>query len=847
VLGVLTERRLLTMSASTVEVAHEALLREWPRLRGWLEEDAQGRRVQRHLADAGRDWDERGRDPGDLYRGARLAVALEWRGGHEPELNATERAFLDAGRDAGHRAQRRLRIVLAGVAALLAVAVAGGLVAVHQGSTARSEARAAEAQRVGAQALTEPDLDRALLLARQGVALDDSPATRSNLLAALLRAPAAIGVMHGAGNPLNAIDVASDGRTLVVSDSQGSVVFLDAVTRRRIGRPYKAGIAISAIRCSPDGARVAVAGYDSSRGGFIELLDAHTHRSLGHLATGFDSNTLVETVWQVGTVVFSPDSRVLAADFSAAGRHSRERHYIARWDARTGRRLGAARPIASGATGTGALVGFLPGGTRLVTSSAARDGTVIRDATTLRPVRWFRGGGSPAAVSPDGRAAALVFPNGSVRLLDLRTGRLQELGRRHGATVIAVRFTPDSRRLVTAGGDAPLIVWDVEHAAPLETIDVLGRVQQLAIAPDGRTAYSAGRDGSVIGWDLAGARRLGRPFRVGARSPAGVLAVTAEGPRFAVPNRGGYVDLLDSRTLTRARRIRVGAVTPASGRSTLVAIAPDGRTMAATTGEGEVRFVDLGTGRPLGPPRLAHAAAVRMLAFSADGGWLATGGADAVYAWDVRRQRTVSLFAGLLGPFTRRTSLSVSPDGSELATTVVDADGSGELDILSMPRLKLLAQRAAPPGRQIQFSRDGRRLFYGDDAGRLWTYDTLTWKPHGPPLAGHANPGRFALSPDERMLATTSSDGTTQLWDVPSGRPIGTALPGVAGHPVSAAFVDRGTHLVTLQDNGRGYLWDVRPQSWAQRACAIAGRTLTRTEWQDALPERDYMPACAPR
>jgi class 3 adenylate cyclase len=176
VLEVLSDRRLVTMSATTVEVAHEALLREWPRLRGWLEEDAQGRRVQRHLADAARDWDERGRDPGDLYRGARLAIALEWRAGHELELTPTERVFLDASRAAAERAQRRLRIVLAGVAVLLAVAVAGGLVALHQRSTARSEARAAEAQRIGVQALTEPDLDRSLLLARQGVALDDSPA-----------------------------------------------------------------------------------------------------------------------------------------------------------------------------------------------------------------------------------------------------------------------------------------------------------------------------------------------------------------------------------------------------------------------------------------------------------------------------------------------------------------------------------------------------------------------------------------------------------------------------------------------------------------------------------------------
>ena len=121
------------------------------------------------------------------------------------ELNQTELAFLDASRAEAGRAQRRLRMVLAAVAALLAVALVGGFVALDQRSTARNQARAAEAERLGVQALTEPSLDRSLLFARQGVALDDSRATRSDLLAALLGSPAAIGVMRGVGEPIDRI------------------------------------------------------------------------------------------------------------------------------------------------------------------------------------------------------------------------------------------------------------------------------------------------------------------------------------------------------------------------------------------------------------------------------------------------------------------------------------------------------------------------------------------------------------------------------------------------------------------------------------------------------------------
>ena len=77
-LEALVDSRLVTARDETLEVAHEALLREWPRLRGWLEEDADGRRLHQHLTNAARDWQQGGRDRGELYRGARLASTLDW-------------------------------------------------------------------------------------------------------------------------------------------------------------------------------------------------------------------------------------------------------------------------------------------------------------------------------------------------------------------------------------------------------------------------------------------------------------------------------------------------------------------------------------------------------------------------------------------------------------------------------------------------------------------------------------------------------------------------------------------------------------------------------------------------
>ena len=157
---------------------------------------------------------------------------MDWSEAHRGELNAIERAFVNESHAASEHSHRRLRAVLAGVGALLVLAVIAGLVALDQRGNARDEAVAADAQRLGAQALTEDQLDRALLLARQGVALDDTVQTRGNLLAALLKSPAAIGVLRGDGDRLVGLDLSPDERTLAFIDHDGTLTFVDTRTRR---------------------------------------------------------------------------------------------------------------------------------------------------------------------------------------------------------------------------------------------------------------------------------------------------------------------------------------------------------------------------------------------------------------------------------------------------------------------------------------------------------------------------------------------------------------------------------------------------------------------------------------
>ena len=146
VVTVLTETRLVTVSENALEVAHEALLREWPRLREWLEEDAEGRRLHGHVIRAAKEWDQADRDPAELYRGARLAAALDWAAEHDIELNELERQFLVESQAASEvesrrirRTNRRLRLLLAGAVVFLVAAVAGGALAVFQSIEAQRE------------------------------------------------------------------------------------------------------------------------------------------------------------------------------------------------------------------------------------------------------------------------------------------------------------------------------------------------------------------------------------------------------------------------------------------------------------------------------------------------------------------------------------------------------------------------------------------------------------------------------------------------------------------------------------------------------------------------------------
>lgn len=129
-LGRLAEARVVTLDGATVEVAHEAVIRDWPRLRQWLDDDPAALCTHRQLTHAALTWQSLARDAGALYRGAQLTTAAEWAQSHREALNQLERDFLVAslaGREEEQRAAGQRARSLRQLAASVSVAVVGGV------------------------------------------------------------------------------------------------------------------------------------------------------------------------------------------------------------------------------------------------------------------------------------------------------------------------------------------------------------------------------------------------------------------------------------------------------------------------------------------------------------------------------------------------------------------------------------------------------------------------------------------------------------------------------------------------------------------------------------------------
>jgi WD40 repeat protein len=406
--------------------------------------------------------------------------------------------------------------------------------------------------------------------------------------------------------------------------------------------------------------------------------------------------------------------------------------------------------------------------------------------------------------------------------------------------VIRGSFSADGRIAVTAGADNRVIVWNVARAAAGETfVGHTAPITGLAISRDNRTLYTAALDGKVILWGLGGAHRLDRPFATGPATPdqPPTYALRPDGRVLAIGHSNGTVDLMDTRTL------RTLSTFPAVPHAPVLALGFALRSPLLVVGgnNGFLALFDPVRGKLVTRLR-GHSGPLYPLSFSADGRLMASASAEAVILWNLRSSKPVA--RPVRSSVVPLAGTALSPDGRTLA--IAHQDERVEiLDVATLRHRAWLSQSDSVD--TIRFTPDGRSIVGGSFRGSARLWSARTGRPASQVLAGHAGGVvGLAVSPDGDTLALGGFDGTVRLYDLPTQQPLGAPLPGVPNIPVTPEFTPDGASLFAVTDAGRAYRWDVRPSSWARDACAVAGRTLTRTEWQAALPGRPYAPACTP-
>ncbi|MCC8242825.1 WD40 repeat domain-containing protein [Saccharothrix luteola] len=825
VLARLAEARLVVLGEDTVEIAHEAVIRAWPRLRRWLSTDRDGLRIHRQLGEAAQSWMSLDRDPGALYRGARLAVAREWaaRNAGPVTMTAAEQEFLATSIDLADRERadtarrhRQLRYLVVALSVLLVAAVSAGTVALVQRRDAVAQRQTATSRQLAAESLglagTEPGT--AMLLAAQAYRSAPTTEARGALLS-MSPHRGHLGKLLGHSGAVSQIAYHRDGNTLL-SVGRDQTLSLWASDRRvRTAALTGHHTWLTAAAVSPDG-RTAVTGGED------------TQLAIWDLDRRVRVATLAGVTERVRDIAFSPDGTTLATTAD---------NDVILWDmarhTRSATLSGHAEPVHA--------LAFSPDGRTIATASA--DSTVILwDVTrsvALATLTGHTDGAYAVAFSPDGATLATGSGDTTATVWDVPTGtRLTTFTHHRSGLVMALAFSPDGRTLATAGDDTAVLLWDTRHrvlrgrlTGPRTT------VYTMAFNPRTSELAAGGEDGAILLWDPDQPAVAEHPGMVSAVafSPDGRTIATAGGNRTTLWN-------------TADRSVRA-VLTDGEVFTNAAAFSPDGRLLATATQPfpccpdgvpgNTLTLWDLDTGTPV--RRVGHTGQVLSVAFSPDGRRVATAGVDrTVFIRDTATGTVLKSFTGHAGAVN---GVRFSPDGRLLATASHDQTVKLWDPATGTP----LATLTGHTGwiRTAEFSPDGRTLATAghDQTVILWDVTTRTRLDT---ITDHTDADftGVAFSPDGRTLAYTSGDAAIALWDV-SRRTTTARLTGHTQRVHAIAFSPDGHHLATAGADQNLILWDVDPERAITHVCAAAGRDLTPDEWRRYLPSTPYARTCA--
>ncbi|MEI5584321.1 MULTISPECIES: nSTAND1 domain-containing NTPase [unclassified Agromyces] len=842
--------RLVTAEDDALEISHEALVRAWPRLQSWIDEDGAGLRVLRHLSTTAEGWESLGRPDSELYRGARLEATQEYLDAAAPDLTPLEREFLDASvrrsaseRDAMReqarrdaRQNRRLRVLLAAAGVLLLVTVGAVAVAGRQGADARHQAEQAtiEALVNRSLALRSTDRDIAALLAVEAHRRwPDDPRVTSALLGTFTTG---IGVVD-----THYIDDAASLRGAVVPGTDRAVVARDGIRPALVD--LDSGQVLEAIELPSDhgplgGDGIAVSA-DATRaallvgapreecgddGGITEhgLCGAFTVLDLaGSTATG-----PVVTPDGPGGIAISPDGRTVAVIGTGSG-------IVSIHDAARASTVAEVPGLPAAAPGDGwpitSAVAFGPDG--LVYAGSA--------AGPVRVIRSDTGEVVATLDAPPGHSERHLAVGSDGVLVAVGSDGLVAIDVRSGATrwTAGLAGTNPDPCPWFAASVATERVYCGTHYGEVEERDrrtgqltgrvldtQLGSVGDLAVTADGSELVAFGLETPAITrWRLDGS--------------GPVSTRIADG--YAAMDRFGYGD----DTLLVARRSPGATLTSdftdyalwdASADRMVDDIPPDregglegvgwaGRDLLVGMDVTALRYAWYDTDRGALTDGDEIGTECEHLWPSGDGARAYCGGAAGeVWTIDTATRAVVEPMLRVEG-YVR--SVSATRGGERIVVTsaaergyetvVLDPDG----DVLAGPLDGPSLTSVSPDGTLV-----------GTSAGAITRYDLETLEPLGelPGASGEVNTLQF--SDDGRLLLATSNDQSASLYDVATGTRLGDPIT-TSAPLIYPGFLRPDGAALAITDATGIVVWDLDPDRLAAAACRLAGRNLTASEW----------------